>query len=469
MSKRWPGGIITKNPATPTGPFQNGSAPGIWTIPQATYWLKQGLWPIAGNIRGWVNIITGTNTTNYSGINLDNAGNVVICGFQENGTDDDIYVAKLDFNGNVLWSRQIELGTTYGKAVGTPTAPAIDSSNNIYTCFNVSQPGSTFVTDWAVTKMASDGSLTSDIILAAGTGYDRGYAITWNGTGLVTVGDYNNTNFVCMVGLNTSLGVTANYQYQGDAMQPRSVTFDGSNYYMTARKNGFYAFPAYIVKVSSGYSFQWCSGLGVDASSGGSSPSFTKAVSIGTDVYACGSSTTIKSVATTRVGLLWKVNSSGVQQYQRAVGDSTGMNTLSLNDMAVTSDNMLVVTGQSLVTSGTNKIYVAKINPATPSMVWELEVNIGSACFGSSIKLDAQDNIYISGSGGFVMKLPSNGNVAGTYGPITITSVNRGIQTPATPEQTTSLSLTTATPAVSDQGGSFSVATQTYTSTLQTL
>ena len=49
MSKKWPGGIITPTPATPTGPLQGGSAPGIWTLSQQAYWQKQGLWPIAGN------------------------------------------------------------------------------------------------------------------------------------------------------------------------------------------------------------------------------------------------------------------------------------------------------------------------------------------------------------------------------------------------------------------------------------
>lgn len=50
MSKKWPGGIITPTPATPTGPYQDGAASGIWTIQQADYWIKQGLWPIAGNV-----------------------------------------------------------------------------------------------------------------------------------------------------------------------------------------------------------------------------------------------------------------------------------------------------------------------------------------------------------------------------------------------------------------------------------
>lgn len=50
MSKQYPGGLITKSPVTPAGPYQDGSAPGIWTLNQAAYWTKQGLWPTAGNV-----------------------------------------------------------------------------------------------------------------------------------------------------------------------------------------------------------------------------------------------------------------------------------------------------------------------------------------------------------------------------------------------------------------------------------
>ena len=45
----WSAGIIRPIPVAPTGPFQDGAAPGVWTLDQVAYWLKQGLWPIAGN------------------------------------------------------------------------------------------------------------------------------------------------------------------------------------------------------------------------------------------------------------------------------------------------------------------------------------------------------------------------------------------------------------------------------------
>lgn len=48
--KNWPGGFIQPIPPTPTGPFQDGRATGVWTLDQVAYWLQQGLWPIAGNL-----------------------------------------------------------------------------------------------------------------------------------------------------------------------------------------------------------------------------------------------------------------------------------------------------------------------------------------------------------------------------------------------------------------------------------
>lgn len=50
MSDRYPGGLITKTPVVPAGPYQDSAAPGIWTLEQQAYYRAQGLWPIAGNV-----------------------------------------------------------------------------------------------------------------------------------------------------------------------------------------------------------------------------------------------------------------------------------------------------------------------------------------------------------------------------------------------------------------------------------
>jgi hypothetical protein len=304
----------------------------------------------------------------------------------------------------------------------------------------------------------------------AGGGYDRGDYIIWNGSQLVASGDYGNVNYVCLVRMNTSLGALTGTQYVGGVTRPASITWDGSNYYITAYKNGFYGFPTYVVKVNSSFVFQWCSGVGVDSEEVASSPRFNKAVSIGTDVYACGYSATSKINNSSYSGFLWKANSSGTQQWQRVVADAAGLSLSRLQGMAKTSDNKLIVVGTLSTTAApsTDRVYVAKIDPATPSVIWELTINLGYSGGGWDVELDASDNIYLSGTN-FVCKLRSNGSITGTFGSITITPTSYGIATPVTPEATTTQSLTTATPSISDQGGSFSANTQSFTSVLQNI
>ena len=79
MSREWPGGLIRSTPITPTGPFQDGTAPGVWTLDQMTYWLKQGLWPIAGNQA--IGVFAGGLTTVYQNViqyvNIGTLGNSI--------------------------------------------------------------------------------------------------------------------------------------------------------------------------------------------------------------------------------------------------------------------------------------------------------------------------------------------------------------------------------------------------------
>ena len=61
MSNRWPAGVIRKTPVTPAGPYQDGAAPGVWTLAEATYWQKQGKWPIAGLIAQFIAVAHSTS------------------------------------------------------------------------------------------------------------------------------------------------------------------------------------------------------------------------------------------------------------------------------------------------------------------------------------------------------------------------------------------------------------------------
>jgi len=51
MSKQYPGGIISKTPVVPSGPYETSTASGIWTLDQQAAYAKLGQWPTAGNVQ----------------------------------------------------------------------------------------------------------------------------------------------------------------------------------------------------------------------------------------------------------------------------------------------------------------------------------------------------------------------------------------------------------------------------------
>jgi hypothetical protein len=84
VSNNFPGGLIRKTPVTPAGPLQNGAAPGMWTLAEASFWTKQGLWPLAGNIFAvedvfstWLYTGNSSTQTITNGINLSGQGGMV--------------------------------------------------------------------------------------------------------------------------------------------------------------------------------------------------------------------------------------------------------------------------------------------------------------------------------------------------------------------------------------------------------
>jgi len=82
VSERYPGGIITKSTTTPTGPYQNGTAPGIWTLDQQLQFQQQGIWPTAGLLPNYIEDVfstylytgNGSTQTITNGIDLSGKG-----------------------------------------------------------------------------------------------------------------------------------------------------------------------------------------------------------------------------------------------------------------------------------------------------------------------------------------------------------------------------------------------------------
>ena len=79
--KNWNAGIIRPVAVAPAGPYQNGAAPGVWTLDQVAFWTKQGLWPIAGNaapvgfFAGGATSTANTNVIQY--VNITTTGNAI--------------------------------------------------------------------------------------------------------------------------------------------------------------------------------------------------------------------------------------------------------------------------------------------------------------------------------------------------------------------------------------------------------
>lgn len=108
MSDRYPGGLIRKTPPTITPPVggEGGSAPGVWTLEQASYYTKTGVWPqkfLPRELYTWGNFNfgqggTGNKVTTSSPVQVGStadAYNIVASGLQAS------YFIRLD---NTLWS-----------------------------------------------------------------------------------------------------------------------------------------------------------------------------------------------------------------------------------------------------------------------------------------------------------------------------------------------------------------------------
>ena len=87
MSSKYPGGLISKTAPTPSGPYADSTAPGVWTLEQQAYWQKLGQWPTAGNVNPsafienlfstYLYTGSGSTQTITNGIDLSGQGGMI--------------------------------------------------------------------------------------------------------------------------------------------------------------------------------------------------------------------------------------------------------------------------------------------------------------------------------------------------------------------------------------------------------
>jgi len=142
MSEQYPGGWLTKTPPTPSGPYYNSTAPGIWTMTQQAQLTVQGIWPTAGNNPPiyWIMTIAppvagGYTTINsqQNCVNTDSSGNFYPS-FQGSPAAGPYAaswnISKIDINGNLIFTKSYNWGAPDAGSLYNATA---DSSGNLFT------------------------------------------------------------------------------------------------------------------------------------------------------------------------------------------------------------------------------------------------------------------------------------------------------------------------------------------------
>ena len=207
----WPGNLIRRTPITPAGPYEDGAASGVWSMADAAYWKKQGLWPIAGNslpLPIFIQMMTdGSSSQVYTnqayGTSLDPSGNIYIGWAPNTSGQGQAMYTKLNPSGtwqyNVKfapnnWSVFSGASTSYN-----PTNDTIVTSANGFT--GARYAASIFVTNAAGTITAgrfAQNPLNAGSIVNTSTG-----DIYWS----IAVAD--GTTGISFMKLNSSLTITS--------------------------------------------------------------------------------------------------------------------------------------------------------------------------------------------------------------------------------------------------------------------
>jgi hypothetical protein len=119
MSNQYPGGFITRTPPAPSGPFQNSTAQGLWSLSQQAAYRKQGLWPTQGNVapdtfvegvfQSWLYTGNSSAQTIPNGLNLSANGGLV-------------WIKGRSFASNHMWVDTVRGNTSYIRSSTTGAA-----------------------------------------------------------------------------------------------------------------------------------------------------------------------------------------------------------------------------------------------------------------------------------------------------------------------------------------------------------
>ncbi|MCB5253413.1 MAG: SBBP repeat-containing protein [Candidatus Cloacimonadaceae bacterium] len=414
----------------------------------------------------WANQAGGISYDYGQSIATDSNGNSYVTGSFE-GTavfgsttlassgQSDIFVAKMDSNGNWLWAKKAG-GSSYDYGYGI----AVDSSGNSYVTGNFSDSavfGSTTLTssgdyDIFVAKIDSNG-IWLWAQKAGGSNYDYGYGIAVDSSGnsyvtgsfqstatfgSTTINSSGNTDiFVAKIDSNgnwlwAQKAGGSNYDYG------YGIAVDSSgNSYVTGKFFGTATFGSttltssgyediFVAKIDSNGNCLWAQkaggrssdyGYGIAVDSSGNS------YVTGSFLYTAHFGTTTLTSSSSGYGDIFvaKMDSSGNWLWAQKAGGSSsdygyGITVDSSGNSYVTGYFQSTATfgSTTLTSSGASDNFVAKLD-STGSWLWVMKAGSCYSDYRSAIGMDSKGNIYVTGSfiGSFsfgTTSLTSSGN-----------------------------------------------------------
>jgi len=434
MSEQFPGGLITKTPVTPSGPYASSTASGVWTLEEAYHWKGDGLWPTAGNIPNYYTLFGIQSDAGYDNgtVTTDSSSNTYLGTYlSEVGTayssKDIVWVSKWGAGGSSpVWQRSAQdTGLSYARI----HAIAVDSTADVIALLNTYTASSYFST---LLKWDTDGVFqwgrkygsTARHATAVSLGVDSSdniYLLT-KGTsaGYGSVGKWSSAGTSTLEYKFTGYGTTLDVAFC-------DLTVDSSDYVLigasAADSSGSGADVGNLGRITSAGVLDWSIQI-TQLQSG------VKAVATDSsdNVYTSGESTS------TFVPYISKFNSSGTRQWARKIEGSASGTVWSSgypDSMAVdSSDNLYVqghadvnntgsggVNNQALVVFKYNSSGVLQwsryiqANQSLNSSYWS--ISIEGTNYVLSCKANAQNSSSTQSS--IFFNLPTDGSKTGTY------------------------------------------------------
>ncbi len=426
-------------------------------------------------ISAWIAVL-GTGLTDYGkDIAIDSSGNVYVTGYtQTSGAgSNDFFIAKYSASGTIQWQRT--LGASSNDAA---SGIAVDGSGNVYVT------GTTFSPDTVlIAKYDTSGNIQWQKTLGgAGDHGTYDIAVDSSGNAYVT-GKYYNGGSDSGI-LLAKYDSSGNLQWQkrtsgGTEDRGHSIKLDSSgNIYIVGQTRTVATYHDILVmKLDSSGSVIW--DRAITSASNQGDEGWGVAIDSSGNVYVTGK---ISGSSGTEL-FVGKYNSSGTEQWQRSYNGGYGQG----RGIAVDGSGNVYVTGFGGWSSGKSyDIMIVKYN-SSGAIQWERTLgDVGNTVYESAENLvvDGSGNLYIvgwqqsAGDGAYIIKLPGDGSLTGSYSTpgytlayasLSGTSTNSSYSTNARSITTSTINLTDSASSFTDAASNLPASTTTISSLSTTL